>query len=84
VLQDLRPLAPFFASEEIEKIFHGSDYDLIVLQRDYQFTCGKLFDTMWAARTLGWPQVGLGNILENYFGVHPIKNFNATTGAAAP
>ncbi len=75
VLQGLRPLAPFFASEEIEKIFHGSDYDLIVLQRDYQFTCGKLFDTMWAARTLGWPQVGLGNILENYFGVHPDKKF---------
>ena len=72
---DLKELAPFFASKEIEKIFHASDYDLIVLERDYNFTCGKLFDTMWSARILGWPHVGLGNILEKQFSIHPNKKF---------
>lgn len=74
-LEDLSPLAPFFASTAIEKVIHAADYDLIVLQRDYHFTCGCLFDTMWAARVLGWSQVGLGHILENYFDVHPNKKF---------
>ncbi len=74
-VEDLSLLAPFFASTAIEKVIHAADYDLIVLQRDYHFTCGRLFDTMWAARVLGWSQVGLGHILENHFGVHPNKKF---------
>ncbi len=74
-LEDLSPLGPVLASSEVEKIFHAADYDLIVLQRDYGFTCGALFDTMWAARILGWPRVGLANILEEQFGVHVNKKF---------
>ncbi|MFP4344178.1 MAG: ribonuclease D [Anaerolineales bacterium] len=74
-LEDLSPLGPILASTEIEKIFHAADYDLIVLQRDYGFTCGSLFDTMWAARILGWPRVGLANLLEEQFGVHVNKKF---------
>jgi ribonuclease D len=74
-LEDLSPLAPFFASHDIEKVFHAADYDLIVLQRDFGFTCGRLFDTMWAARILGWPHVGLADILEKYFDVHVNKRF---------
>ncbi len=74
-IEDLSPLGPIFADTEREKIFHAADYDLIVLHRDYGFTCGKLFDTMWAARVLGWPRVGLGNLLEEHFGVHLNKRY---------
>jgi ribonuclease D len=74
-LDDLRPLAPFFASSEIEKVFHAADYDLIVLKRDFDFTCGKLFDTMWAGRVLGWRHVGLGSVLEKHFDLHLDKKF---------
>ena len=74
-LDDLSPLAPFFAAPDIEKVLHAADYDLIVMQRDFGFTCANLFDTMWAARILGWPRVGLGDIMEAQFGVHLNKRY---------
>jgi len=72
---DLSPLAPLFADPGIEKVFHAADYDLLVLRRDHAIHCSHLFDTMWAARILGWPRVGLGDILGEHFGVHPNKRF---------
>ena len=44
-------------------------------RRDYGFEFTNLFDTMSAARTLGWPQVGLAAILETHFGVTMDKRF---------
>ncbi len=72
---DVQPLAAFFASSEIEKVFHAADYDLMGLRRDFGFTCGALFDTMWAARILGWRHVGLGAVLQEHFGVTLHKRF---------
>ena len=72
---DLSPLAPFFADEGIQKVFHAAEYDVICLRRDFGFRFANLFDTMWAARILGWPRVGLGNILEATFGVHTNKRY---------
>jgi ribonuclease D len=71
----LKPLAPLFASPNVEKVFHAMDYDLMVLRRDFGFTFRNLFDTMWAARVLGWSQVGLANILQEKFGVHVNKRY---------
>jgi ribonuclease D len=51
------------------------DYDLMVLRRDFGFTFQNLFDTMWAARVLGWSQVGLANILQERFNVHVNKRY---------
>lgn len=74
-LDDLSPLAPLFAAPDIEKVFHAADYDLIMLRRDLGFTCNALFDTMWAARILGWSRVGLGDILASTFNVHMDKRY---------
>ncbi len=74
-LADLSPLQSIFMDPGIEKVFHAMDYDLIVLQRDYGFHFRTLFDTMWAARVLGWPRVGLGDILQTRFGIHLNKHF---------
>jgi ribonuclease D len=68
-LQDLSPLAPVFANPAQQKVFHAAEYDLICLGRDYRFTFANIFDTMSAARTLAWPQVGLAAILDTQFGV---------------
>jgi len=65
----LSPLAPFFANPDQQKVFHAAEYDIICLRRDYQFEFVNIFDTMSAARTLGWPQVGLAAILDTRFGV---------------
>lgn len=63
------PFAPLFADEKIQKVFHASEYDVMCLRRDFGFTFANLFDTMWAARILGWPRVGLGDILQEHFSV---------------
>lgn len=66
---DLKPLAPLFADAGAQKVFHASEYDVMCLRRDFDFTFQHLFDTMWAARILGWKRVGLGDILNEQFGV---------------
>jgi ribonuclease D len=68
-LPDVRALGPFFASPAHEKIFHAAEGDLIGLNRDFQFTFANIFDTMSAARTLGWTQVGLAAVLKAEFDV---------------
>jgi ribonuclease D len=68
-LADLSPLAALFANPDQQKVFHAAEYDIICLRRDYRFEFTNIFDTMSAARTLGWPQVGLAAILETRFGV---------------
>src|ERR1700674_76427 len=72
---DLSSLAPFFANPEQQKVFHAAEYDLICLRRDYRFEFVNIFDTMSAARTLGWPQVGLAAILDAHFGVKMNKKY---------
>jgi ribonuclease D len=65
----LLALGPVFERAQIEKVFHAVEYDILCLKRDYHFTFHNIFDTMIAARILGWKNVGLGNILQEHFGV---------------
>ncbi len=83
-VEDLAPLAGIFANPKIEKIFHAAEYDLIVLNRDYGFPMVKLFDTMIAARTLGRKRVGLGNLLEEEFGIKLEKKFQRADWGERP
>jgi ribonuclease D len=66
-LNDLRSLGPIFSNSKIEKIFHAAEYDLICLRRDFGFQFSNLFDTMHAARILGYQFVGLDNLLAEKF-----------------
>src|SRR5512138_699948 len=54
VFDDLSILGPLFSNPNIEKIFHAAEYDLICLKRDFNFEFAHLFDTMYAARVLGY------------------------------
>jgi ribonuclease D len=72
---DLSPLAQFFADPGIQKVFHAAEYDVMCLKRDFDFGFANLFDTMWAARILGWPNVGLGKVLEETFDVRTKKRY---------
>jgi ribonuclease D len=69
VLKDLSLLAPIFSNPNIEKVFHAAEYDLICLRRDFDFSFANLFDTMHAARVLGYPAVGLDKLLGDKFGI---------------
>ena len=55
----LEPLGKLFAAPGVVKVFHAAEYDVMCLKRDAGFQFRNLFDTMWAARILGWPQFGL-------------------------
>jgi ribonuclease D len=66
---DLSALGPLFADPSVEKVLHACEYDVMCLRRDFSFTFANLFDSMWAARILGWPRVGLADILKERFGV---------------
>ena len=63
VFDDLSVLGPLFSNANLEKIFHAAEYDLICLKRDFGFEFANLFDTMYAARVLGYSFVGLDNML---------------------
>ncbi len=75
------PLADFKFDEfagilidpSIEKIFHAAEYDLILLQRQFQWGIKNLFDTMWAARILGLPRCGLANLLFDFYDIYHNK-----------
>jgi ribonuclease D len=83
-LDDLSPLEPLFADQQIEKIFHAAEYDLITLKRDFKFGFENLFDTMLAARILGWEEVGLGSILKTKFGVKLNKRYQRANWGRRP
>ncbi|MEX1247137.1 MAG: HRDC domain-containing protein [Anaerolineales bacterium] len=84
VIEDLSPLAGLFSNPAIEKIFHAAEYDLIVLNRDYGFPFANIFDTMMAARILGRKKVGLGNLLEEEFGIKLEKRFQRADWGERP
>jgi ribonuclease D len=83
-LKDLSPLAPLFSNPQIEKIFHAAEYDLICLRRDFHFDFANLFDTMHAARVLGYPAVGLDSLLGKKFGIRMDKRHQKANWAARP
>lgn len=84
VLEDLSPLAPIFSNPKMEKIFHAAEYDLICLKRDFGFEFANIFDTMQAARILGYQYVGLDNILADKFAVKIDKRHQKADWGARP
>jgi ribonuclease D len=57
------------ALRDRELVFHGADYDLRMLRKTFHFVPSEIFDTMTAARLLGYKQFGLGHLVERHLGV---------------
>ncbi|MBA4419544.1 MAG: hypothetical protein C0391_00135 [Anaerolinea sp.] len=83
-LHDISRLAPIFDNPNIVKIFHAAEYDLLCLKRDYHIHIQNVFDTMLAARILGYPVFGLGAILKDKFGVEMDKRYQKADWAKRP
>jgi ribonuclease D len=81
---DVGPLGALFANPKVEKIFHAAEYDLICLRRDYGFDFASLFDTMQAARIIGYPAVGLDRLLKDKFGLLVDKKHQKANWGARP
>jgi ribonuclease D len=84
VFDDLSSLGPIFNNPKIEKIFHAAEYDLICLRRDFAFEFSNLFDTMHAARVLGYQFVGLDNLLAEKFQFELDKRHQKADWAVRP
>ena len=81
---NVSPLGDIFADPGIEKIFHAAEYDVICLRRDYGFEFTNLFDTMQAARILGFSKLGLSSLLQEFFDVLVDKRFQKANWGKRP
>lgn len=81
---DLSPLAPLMADPTILKLFHGADYDIRSLHRDFGIEIDNLFDTMIACQFLGAKEVGLAAALKKRFGVELDKRFQKADWSRRP
>ena len=64
---DFAPACDILRQHEL--ILHGADYDLRLLRKSFGFVPGAIFDTMIAARLLGYREFGLSNLVQKHLGV---------------
>ncbi|HEY0674379.1 MAG TPA: ribonuclease D, partial [Longimicrobiales bacterium] len=81
---ELQPLAPIFARDETEVVFHDADYDLRLLSRDFSIAVTNLFDTKIAAQFLGEQAFGLGSLVEKFLGIALEKKHQRADWAQRP
>jgi ribonuclease D len=83
-LRDVSPLGDILADPTIQKVFHAAENDILMLKRDFDFSFANIFDTMLAARILGWRQVSLAALLLQHFSVELDKHTQLTDWSQRP
>ncbi len=83
-ISDLSPLEKVFNDPRIEKIFHGADFDVRSLRRDFSFQIQGLFDTQIAARFSGKGDLSLARLVKDYFGVELEKKYRKRDWTVRP
>ncbi|HBN26037.1 MAG TPA: ribonuclease D [Desulfobacteraceae bacterium] len=83
-VKDLSPLKPLFKDKNIKKIFHGSDYDIRSLHRDFNIEVNNLFDTQLASMFLGIKATGLDAVLKTRFNVDIDKKYQKKDWSQRP
>jgi len=83
-LKDLSPLAPVFADPGVRKVFHGADYDIRSLYRDFGIEVRSLFDTQIAARFLGFRETSLASLLKDLSGLVIEKKYQKKDWSQRP
>lgn len=83
-VEDISFLAPIFSNPDTEKVFHGADYDIRSLYRDFRIEVHSLFDTQIAARFLGVKETGLASLLAQRFSVMTDKKYQKKDWSRRP
>jgi len=83
-LPDLDALKPAFGDPAILKIFHGADYDIRSLYRDFTMDVGPIFDTELASRFLGYTHSGLEAMVKKLLDVDLDKRFQRKDWSQRP
>ena len=83
-IKNLSVLKPIFKRSNIQKIFHGADYDVRSLYRDFKISINNLFDTELACRFLGFKESGLEAVLKKRFNVRLNKKYQRKDWSKRP
>ena len=83
-IKDLSSLKSIFAGHHIQKIFHGADYDVRSLFRDFNIETNNLFDTELACRFLGIKETGLEAVLKKFFKINLDKKYQKKDWSKRP
>jgi ribonuclease D len=83
-LTDFSPLAEILQDPGIRKVFHGADYDIRSLYRDFGISVNNLFDTEMACRFLGLRESGLEAALRNFLSIQLDKRFQRKDWSQRP
>ena len=83
-IRDLSALTPVFSNPGIRKVFHGADYDIRSLYRDFRIEVNNLFDTQMACQFLGLQETGLEALLRIRFQVELNKKFQRADWSQRP
>nr|CDS28287.1 Helicase RNase D C terminal HRDC domain [Hymenolepis microstoma] len=81
---NLEHLNEVFTNPNIVKVLHGSDMDLMWLQRDFGVYMINLFDTGQASRVLHFARFSLSFLLEMFVGIVPDKSLQLADWRARP
>lgn len=82
--EQFAPLVALCADASVEKLLHGADYDLRVLDRDLGVRTVRVRDTQVAAQLLGEPRTGLAAMLELELGIVLDKRFQRADWGQRP
>ena len=83
-IKNLAVLKPAFRSADILKVFHGADYDVRSLYRDFKISINNLFDTELACRFLGFKESGLNAVLKKRYNVRLDKKYQRKDWSKRP
>jgi ribonuclease D len=83
-LKDISPFLKVLENQDTIKIFHGADFDIRSLDRDYNTRVNNLFDTEIACRFLGVKERGLGALLKKHFNIDSNKKYQKADWSIRP
>jgi ribonuclease D len=83
-VRKLEPLAATFSDPGTVKVFHGADFDVMSLRRDFGFEFRGIFDTMLAGQLLGDEKLSLRDYVIRFFNVTLEKAYTRCDWAKRP
>ena len=84
LLKNIDSFLNILKDNNIEKIFHGCDFDLRILNTEFKTKVKNIFDTQIASQLIGIREFGLGSLLEHYLGVEKKDKFQMADWTKRP
>ncbi len=81
---ELAPFGQVLADPATEVVLHAAENDVLMMERDFGWRIGRLYDTQVASFVLGIPPYSLAGILETRFGVKLNKKMQRSDWSRRP